>query len=38
MLLADLFFIFGGDLLVETITYDAANAELGDREKVEKLD
>ena len=35
--LADLFLIFGGDLLVETITYDAANAELGDGEKVEKL-
>ena len=24
-------------MLVETITYDAANAELGDGEKVEKL-
>ena len=35
--LADLFLVFSGDLLVETITYDAANAELGDGEKVEKL-
>ena len=36
-ILADFFLVFRGDLLIQSVADDAADTELGDREKVEKL-